>query len=370
MPPPSPISPLPSPTNKLRLLVTGAAGFVGWKTCELLLEAGHAVVGIDNLNDYYDVRLKEWRRDQLLAYPNFKFVEADLEDQAALAAVFATAKTASADDSPKSAGTPNGELPTANSATAANGAPPFDAVVNLGARAGVRASIEEPEVYYTTNVLGSLRLLETMRAFGVKKYVLASTSSLYAGHPLPFSEDAPVDHPISPYAASKKAAEVMAYTWHHLYQFDVSVVRYFTVYGPAGRPDMSPLRFIRWIDEGTPITLYGDGSQTRDFTYIDDIARGTIAALRPVGYEIINLGGGNRPVSIREMIDTFARALGKEPIIDQQPFHHADMKDTAAVIDKARTLLDWRPTIPPEEGFQKTVEWYRANEELVKSLRL
>lgn len=334
-------------SKSLRLLVTGAAGFVGWKTCELLLKDGHTIVGIDHLNDYYDVRLKEWRRDQLLAYPNFSFSCIDIEDAAALHALFENSA--------------NRRLPTAN---------PFDAVINLAARAGVRASIEDPEVYFTTNVLGSLRLLETMRAFGVKKYVLASTSSLYAGHPLPFAEDAPVNRPISPYAASKKAAEAMAFTWHHLYQFDVSIVRYFTVYGPAGRPDMSPIRFLRWIDEGTPITLYGDGTQTRDFTYIDDIAKGTIAALRPVGYEIINLGGGNRPVSILEMIEFFSNALGKEAKIDHQPFHSADMKDTAAVIEKAQRILDWQPLVSPEEGFLKTVDWYLQHRDLVKSLVL
>ncbi len=338
-------SPSSASAQTLRVLVTGAAGFVGWKTCELLLEAGHTVVGLDNLNEYYDIALKRWRCDELKKYPDFHFIEADIEDAAGLRQTFKSFATE-------------------------GGPPPFDAVINLAARAGVRASIEHPEVYYTTNVLGSLRLLETMRHFGVKKYVLASTSSLYAGHPLPFAEDAPVNEPISPYAASKKAAEAMAYTWHHLYQFDITVVRYFTVYGPAGRPDMSPLRFVRWIDEGTPITLYGDGSQTRDFTYIDDIARGTIAALQPVGFEIVNLGGGNRPVSIREMIDVFAAALGKPAKIDQHPFHNADMKDTAAVIEKAKRVLGWSPIVPPEEGFQKTVDWYRAHRDLVKKLEL
>ena len=396
-------------SKSLRLLVTGAAGFVGWKTCELLLEAGHTVVGLDNLNPYYDIRLKEWRRDQLLAYPNFSFKEVDIEDGAALRAIFEAAARATGAPPPgiEPAGSlfpraashepapgPGAPPPSAEAAkfppellpasdqplphpddlpastAAPGGGAPFDAVINLGARAGVRASIEEPEVYYTTNVLGSLRLLELVREYGVGKYVLASTSSLYAGHPLPFAEDAPVNRPISPYAASKKAAEAMAFTWHHLHGIDVSVVRYFTVYGPAGRPDMSPLRFLRWIDEGTPITLYGDGSQTRDFTYIDDIARGTIAALQKVGFEIINLGGGNRPVSIREMIDTFARALGKEARIEQHPFHAADMKDTAAVIDKAHTLLGWTPTVSPETGFQRTVDWYLQHRDLVRSLNL
>jgi len=323
----------------MKILLTGAAGFVGWKTVELLCAAGHEVVGIDNLNGYYDVRLKEWRLEQLKRFPRFCFEKLDIEDKEGLAQIF------------------KGEFA-------------FDAVINLAARAGVRASIEDPFVYYRTNVMGSLNLLEMIREYGVSKYVLASTSSLYAGQPLPFVETAPVNEPISPYASSKKAAEVMAYTWHHLYGIDVSVVRYFTVYGPAGRPDMSPIRFLRWIDEGTPIELFGDGSQTRDFTYIDDIASGTIAALKKVGFEIINLGGGNRPISINEMIEAFELHLGKKAKIDYKPFHSADMKNTQAVIDKAANLLGWEPVVMPEEGFQKTVEWYLENRDLVRSLTL
>lgn len=314
----------------MNYLVTGAAGFVGWKTCELLLTAGHSVCGLDNLNDYYDTTLKNWRLDELRKLQGFSFVHGDIEN-----------------------------LSTIQETIENYGA--FDAVINLAARAGVRSSIETPRVYYTTNVLGSLNLLEAIKEAGIPKYVLASTSSLYAGHPLPFAEDAPVNRPISPYAASKKASEAMAYTWHHLHGIDVSIVRYFTVYGPAGRPDMSPLRFIKWIDEGTPITLYGDGSQTRDFTYIDDTAKGTIAALKPVDYEIFNIGGGNRPVSIREMIDFFSHALGKEAKIIEKPFHAADMKDTSAVIGKAKEKLGWEPFVPPEQGFQRTVDWYLEN---------
>ena len=173
----------------------------------------------------------------------------------------------------------------------------IDAVINLAARAGVRYSIENPYVYMSTNVQGTLNLLELMRKYSIKKFVLASTSSLYAGQEMPFSENLPVNTPISPYAASKKAAEVIAYSYHHLFDIDVSVVRYFTVYGPAGRPDMSLFRFIKWIDEGSEVTLYGNGSQNRDFTYVTDIAEGTVKALAPVGYEVINLGN-SRPHSL------------------------------------------------------------------------
>ncbi len=319
-------------------LITGCAGFIGAKTADLLLDSGASVIGIDNLNDYYDVRVKHYRLRQLNEREGFRFVEGDIEDLHALKKVFAENE--------------------------------FDAVLNLAARAGVRYSIENPHVYLTTNAHGTLNLLECMRTQGVKKFVLASTSSLYAGQKMPFVESLPVNTPISPYAASKKAAEVMAYTFHHLYQIDVSVVRYFTVYGPAGRPDMSPFRFIKWIDEGTPIELFGDGSQSRDFTYVDDIARGTIAALKEVGYEIINLGGGNNPIRIKAMIECFEQHLGKRAVIDQKPFHKADMMETWANIEKARKLLGWEPQTTPDQGFKQTVDWYIANKDWVREVTL
>lgn len=309
------------------ILLTGAAGFVGWKTAELLLQHGHTVVGIDNLNDYYAPALKGWRLAQV--GDEMKFVDLDVEDAEGLERIFREYS--------------------------------FDAVINLAARAGVRASIENPGVYFRTNVDGSVNLMEAMRRHGTKKYVLASTSSLYAGQPLPFREDLPVNTPISPYAASKKGAEVAAYTWHHLFGIDVTIVRYFTVYGPAGRPDMSPLRFLHWMANDRPIQLFGDGRQRRDFTYIDDIAQGTVAALRPLGYEIINLGGGNKPVAILDMIAAFEAALGKRAKIDFLPFHEADMKETQADNRRAAELLDWKPGTLPAEGFRRTAEWYLEN---------
>jgi nucleoside-diphosphate-sugar epimerase len=320
------------------ILVTGAAGFIGSKTAELLLDAGHEVVGIDNLNDYYDVRVKQYRLDQLQGREGFTFAPTDIEDLPAVKKLF--------DEHA------------------------FSAVINLAARAGVRYSMENPHVYMTTNAHGTLNLLECMKDHGVKKFVLASTSSLYAGQPMPFVETLPVNTPISPYAATKKAAEVMAYTYHHLYGIDVTVLRYFTVFGPAGRPDMSILRFIKWIDEGTPIELFGDGSQSRDFTYVDDIARGTIAALKPLGYEIINLGGGNNPISINAMIECFEQHLGKKATINAKPFHKADMKDTWANIDTATSLLGWTPQIDPFEGFRRSVEWHLENREWIRALKL
>ncbi len=318
------------------VLVTGAAGFIGWKTARMILEGGFNVVGIDNMNHYYDVKLKEWRKKDLEKYENFRFFEVDIENLGALRVLFDSFE--------------------------------FDAVVNLAARAGVRYSMENPHVYLQTNAQGTLNLLEMMKDKGIKKMVLASTSSLYAGQPMPFKETLPVNTPISPYAASKKAAEVMAYTYHYLYNMDITVVRYFTVYGPAGRPDMSIFRFIKWIDEGTPIKLFGDGSQARDFTYVDDIARGTVLAMKPVGYEIINLGGGKNPISLKTIIQKIEDLLGKKAKIEYKPFHKADMKETWADIEKAEKLLGWKPEIDIDEGLKRTVQWYVENRDWLKDV--
>jgi UDP-glucuronate 4-epimerase len=329
------------------ILLTGIAGFVGWRTAQRLLAAGHSVVGVDNLNDYYDPRLKHWRLRDLgvdlasasvarSAHLPLTVHRLDIEDRSAVDALFAHYAPAT-------------------------GQPPFDAVINLAARAGVRASIDDPYVYFRTNVDGSVNLLEAMRRHHVPKYVLASTSSLYAGQPIPFREDLPVNTPISPYAASKKGAEVAAYTWHHLYGIDVSILRYFTVYGPAGRPDMSPLRFLHWIDHQLPIQLFGDGSQTRDFTYIDDIADGTVRALQRVGCQTFNLGGGNTPLPINSMIAAFEHHLGKQAIIHHLPFNKADMTETQADNARARSILGWQPHTDPAAGFAATAAWYLTN---------
>ena len=207
-----------------------------------------------------------------------------------------------------------------------------------------------------------------MRAQECKKLVLASTSSLYAGQQMPFTEDLAVNEPLSPYAASKKKGELMAYSYHKLYQMDVSVVRYFTVFGPAGRPDMSPYRFIKWITEEETIQMFGDGSQSRDFTYVDDIARGTIAAIQDVGYEIINLGGGRNPVSLNTLISKIEELLGKKAKIDHKPFHVADLMETWADISKAKRLLGWEPQVSLEEGLEKSVQWYIKNRNWLKEI--
>lgn len=369
-------------------LVTGAAGFIASKVCEFLLADGHTVIGVDNLNDYYDVRLKDYRLTMLLgriytlsgdpkvsiftnnrhpiSHNRFEFRALDIENLAGLEEVFRVHK--------------------------------FDAVFNLAARAGVRYSMENPHVYLSTNTLGTLNILECMRKYGVKKQVLASTSSLYAGCPMPFTENLPVNTPLSPYAASKKAAEMMAYSYYNLYGLDTTVVRYFTVFGPAGRPDMAPFRFVHWVATGQPIKLFGDGSQTRDFTYVDDIARGTILAGRlfggqltndrstgalgrssqvsdlsigrQPGFEIINLGGGNRPITINAMIAMIEDHLGQKAVIDCHPVNPVDMKETWADITKAEHLLGWQPQVPTQTGFELSVDWYRINSSWLTNIKL
>ncbi len=344
----------------LTYLITGVAGFIGSHTARALLNQGHSVVGIDALNDYYDVRLKDHRLDLLLGGDGsvvsdnpFQSIYADSKDRRHGTFTFLHRDVVDADAIQ--------ELFSKYQ---------FEAVINLAAQAGVRYSVEHPEVYASTNVSGAVNLLQATQRAGVHKYVLASTSSLYAGAAPPFREDYDVNCPRSPYAASKLGAEAMAAAFHHLHGIDVSVLRYFTVYGPASRPDMSPLRFLKCIDEGKPIDLYGDGSQSRDFTYVDDIVAGTIASLRPVGYEVMNLGAGNLPMTIREMILGFETALGKQAVINELPFHAGDMPSTHADVRKAARILDWIPKIQPMEGFQRTVEWYRANRGWLRNIQL
>ena len=322
----------------MKYLVTGVAGFIGSKVAEYLLADGHRVVGLDNMNDYYDIRLKEHRLGLLKHKQKFDFFPVDIEHKDALEVLFMHHK--------------------------------FDAVINLAARAGVRYSVENPYVYMMTNAQGTLHLLELMRFHGVKKLILASTSSLYAGQQSPFSEDLSVNTPISTYAASKKAAEMLCHAFHHLFGLDISVLRYFTVYGPAGRPDMSIFRFIKWIDEGHEVEIFGDGNQCRDFTYVDDIARGTVLAIKSVGYEIINLGGGRRPTTINEVIKQIERHLGKRARCIYKPFHKADINETQADIRKAALLLDWKPHTDLKEGIHQTVKWYQKNRSWLKDIKL
>ena len=309
---------------------------IGSRTAAQLLGAGREVVGLDDLNEANDARFKRHRLAELEARTGFTFVRCDIASREALAQA----------------------LP----------AGAFDAVINLAARAGVRASVENPWVYVETNITGTLNLLELCRTRGIPKFVLASTSSVYgASRAELFREEDESSRPLSPYAATKKAAEALAHTHHSLHGLDVSVLRYFTVYGPAGRPDMAMFRFVQRIREERPITVYGDGSMSRDFTYVDDVARGTILALRPLGYEAINLGG-DRPYAVSELIAAVERALGRRALVRHAPAHAADVPRTAASIEKARRLLGWSPEVPLAEGVARTVAWYEAQRAWAKDV--
>jgi UDP-glucuronate 4-epimerase len=331
----------------MKVLVTGCAGFIGAKVAELLLDQGHTVVGIDNLNGSYDVRLKRWRLDHLTGRARWSFYQADIADRAALSVVLESATK---------------DSPTQNARQT------FDATVNLAARAGVRQSVIDPASYLHTNVVGTLNLLDFCKERGVHKFVLASTSSLYgANNPCPFSEDANTDRPLSPYAASKKAAEALAFSYHHLHGLDVTVLRYFTVYGPAGRPDMSLFRLVQRITEGRPVTVFGDGTQSRDFTYVDDIARGTVAGLTRLGYEVINLGS-NGPFKLNEAIALVEQATSHKAHIVYAARDPSDVLATWANIEKAARLLNWSPQVGFAAGIDRLVRWYRDNRAWAKDI--
>jgi UDP-glucuronate 4-epimerase len=310
-----------------KYLVTGAAGFIGARTAEMLIQDGHTVVGVDNLNDAYDPRMKEYRLRRLQALPGFTFHKLDISEKSVV-------------DHFKSE--------------------KLDAVINLAARAGVRYSVDNPWVYVETNVIGTLNMLELCKQNGTKKFIFASTSSIYgANPPYPTPESASSSEPLQPYAASKKGAEALCHSYHHLYDIDVSIVRYFTVYGPAGRPDLALFRFVQWINEGRPVRVNGDGNQSRGFTYIDDIARGTILALKPLGYEIINIGG-HEVITINDSIKLIEELSGKKANVQYGPPNLADMFTNWADVSKAKKLLGWSPRVGLREGVKKLIDWYAA----------
>lgn len=319
-------------------LVSGVAGFIAAAVARNLLADGHHIVGWDNLNDAYHVGLKQWRLEGLQTHQNFRFQRVDISSRDAVQQAW-------------------------------QAAPRCDAVINLAARAGIRQSVENPWVYLETNATGTLNLLDLCRQHDVEKFVLASTSSLYGSHnQVPYSEDDDTDKALSPYAASKKAAEALCYTYHHLYGLDVSVLRYFTVYGPAGRPDMSIFRFVQWISEGRKVVVYGDGLQSRDFTYVEDIAHGTIAGLKPLGYSIVNLGS-YRPVVLMDALRLIERLVGKKAQIEHQPAHRADVRKTWANITRAKEQLGWSPRTCHEIGMEQAVKWYRDNRDWAQRIR-
>ena len=307
----------------------------------LLLEEGHKVFGVDNLNNAYSINLKNWRLNNLKQLNGFTFNQLDISDQSALSQIFSNQLI-------------NGDK--------------LSVVFNLGAMAGVRASVDNPSMYYDSNVTGTLNLLELCKKFDIPKFVLSSTSSVYGDQTkVPFKESLNTDRPLSPYAASKKAAEALLYTYHHIHGIDTAILRYFTVYGPAGRPDMSIFKFIKGIAEGDAITVYGDGSQSRDFTYVDDIARGTILASKLSGHHTVNLGN-DTPVVLTKVIKIIEGNLNKKAQINYEDIHSADVKQTWANIDLAKSKLGWTPSIDIEKGITNTVHWYLENRNWAKYL--
>ncbi len=312
-----------------KYIVTGAAGFIAARVVEMLEESGHEVVGIDNMNDAYDVRLKQWRLDRLQKLPKFHFIQEDISNRNIIEAIKGHAAGCSA-------------------------------VINLAARAGVRSSVADPWVYYQTNVDGAINMLECCRLYGIPKFVQASSSSVYGdNNPMPYKEDANTDYPLQPYASSKKASEVLCFTYHYLHGLDVTIFRYFTVYGPAARPDMAMFRFTQWISEGKIVKMNGDGNQTRGFTYVDDIARGTIQGLRPLGYEIINLGG-HEQISMNDLVKLFEEKTGKKANLEYLPIHKADVRANLADSTKAIELLNWEPQVSLDGGVSRLVNWYKT----------
>lgn len=330
----------------MRILVTGAAGFIGYHTALALLGRGDSVVGMDNLNDYYDVGLKEARLARLTRHPQFSFVRADLADRSGMERLFAEHRP--------------------------------ERVVHLGAQAGVRYSLEAPHAYVQSNVDGTLNVLEGCRKAGLDHLVLASTSSVYGANTrLPFSEEENVDHPVSLYAATKKSAELMAHAYAHLYGLPVTGLRFFTVYGPWGRPDMALFKFTKAILAGQPIDIYNEGRHARDFTYIDDVVTGVLAALdRPATadpawdsdqpdpatssapYRLYNIGN-HRPVELMDLVSHLERALGRTAIKRFLPQQPGDVARTCADIDRLIRDVGFAPSTPIEVGIAKFVAWYR-----------
>jgi UDP-glucuronate 4-epimerase len=313
------------------ILVTGGAGFIGSHLVGRLLgEGGWRVSVADDFNDFYDPSLKRRNVAPYEGRGDFRLHEADIRDRAALERVF--------------------------------GETPFDVVVHLAARAGVRPSLSEPELYAETNITGTLNLLELARGHGVRQFVFGSSSSVYGeNEKVPFSEDDPVVKPISPYAATKAAGELLCHTYSHLWGLRCVALRFFTVYGARQRPDLAIHKFARLISEGKPIPVFGDGSTRRDYTYVDDIIEGVRAAVdyEASAFEVINLGE-SRTVELRELISLLEKELGRAAVIDRQPLQPGDVPQTFADITKARRLLGYNPQTDIAEGVRRFVEWFRS----------
>ena len=316
----------------MNFLVTGGAGFIGSHVCERLLKNGHSVWAFDELNSFYDPQIKRRNiRDiQSLAKP-FEFVQGDITDRAALDDIFGSVK--------------------------------FDQVIHLAARAGVRPSLAEPALYQRVNVEGTVNLLEAARLTGVKKIIIASSSSVYGvNSKVPFAESDPIFAAISPYAASKLACEALGHVYHHIYGMDIAMLRFFTVYGPRQRPDLAINKFAKLINAGKPIPVFGDGSTARDYTFVTDTVDGVMACTeREIGFDIFNLGE-SQTVTLSRLIEVLEAALGEKAIIDRQPAQPGDVPLTFADISKSRAKLGYQPHIKIEQGISLFIDWFRRNE--------
>ncbi|MEJ2701500.1 MAG: GDP-mannose 4,6-dehydratase [Sedimentisphaerales bacterium] len=313
----------------MKILVTGAAGFIGSHLCERLLGDGRAVIGVDSFDSFYDPRIKRRNIEDCLKNENFQLVEADIRDHDAM-------------DRAVGAG--------------------VDVIVHLAARAGVRPSIAQPLLYADVNINGTMVLLEAAKKYNIKRFIFASSSSVYGNNEkVPFSEEDNVDFPISPYAATKKAGELICHTYHHLYDISITCLRFFTVYGPRQRPDLAIHKFVRLIEEGESIPVFGDGSMMRDFTYIDDIIDGAVAAMeRCDGFHVYNLGE-SQPIAVNDLIAEIENALGKKAVKEYLPPQPGDVERTYADVTMAVRDLDYKPSAPLQVGLAKFTTWLRQN---------
>ena len=314
----------------MAILVTGGAGFIGGHIVDALLARGESVVCIDDLNDYYDRSIKQRTVENHQKNPRYIFIHADIRSREVLDKIFSQHK--------------------------------FSGIIHLAARAGVRPSIEQPQLYYETNVLGTLHILELAKEHGIKNVIVASSSSVYGNSgKTVLHEDLPTDHPVSPYAASKKAVEVLCYTYHNLYKLHITCLRFFTVYGPRGRPDMAPLLFMEAIANDKPITVFGDGTTSRDYTFISDIVQGVIAAYnKSHPFAILNLGNSH-PITLNEFIHTLEEVIGKRATRITKPLQQGDVEHTCADLTLSKKLVNYQPTTSLREGLQKTYDWYKEH---------
>ncbi|HZW66793.1 MAG TPA: SDR family NAD(P)-dependent oxidoreductase [Hanamia sp.] len=312
----------------MKILITGAAGFIGSHTCESLIKNGNSIIGVDNFDPFYSSKLKELNLEQLSQNSNFRFYKADIRDDKALNQIFSSNQV--------------------------------DVVIHLAAKAGVRPSIKAISEYYDVNINGTISLLESMRKNGIKKMLFASSSSIYGNNEkVPFSEDDRVDNPISPYASTKKSGELLCHVYNHLYNFDITCLRFFTVYGPRQRPDLAIHKFTRLIQENKPIPFYGDGSSSRDYTYIEDIVNGISCALNHLeGYKIYNLGE-SKVITLKKLVEVIETILGKKALLNQLPMQQGDVSRTFADISKARAEIGYNPAHDFETGVKKFVDWFK-----------